>query len=248
VILPFVPILLVAIIWQVQAEQAQSLVLPTFTEFAAALVDLLGDPAFWDALLLSNQALVVGYVLAVLIGVPFGLAMGRVARIRNVVDPYVNLFLVVPMAVLLPIILIALGISFTARTAVIFVFAVPFVVVPCLAGVRVIDRQLLDMSRTYGSNEYELWRYVLIPGALPAILSGLRQGLAHALSGMVVVELTMMAVGVGRLIQLYGSNFEYDYIFAVVFAVVLESVIGVSILRAFERRAERVRRPLGSVA
>jgi NitT/TauT family transport system permease protein len=195
-------------------------------------------------LLISNQALIVGYLLAVLAGVPIGLAMGRAGGIRNVVDPYINLILIIPMAVLLPVILIALGISFTSRVVVIYVFALPFVVVPCLAGVRVIERHLLDMSRTFGSNEYQLWRYILVPGAMPAILSGLRQGLAHALTGMVVVELTLMAVGVGRLLQTYGSNLQYDYVFAIVFAIILESVIGVSILRSLERRAERGRRPM----
>lgn len=244
IFLPLVPFAILATVWQLYAEEANSLVLPTFTEFVVALANLLVTPDFWEALLISNQALIVGYLLAVLAGVPIGLAMGRAAGLRNIVDPYINLILIIPMAVLLPVILIALGISFTSRVVVIYVFALPFVVVPCLAGVRVIERHLLDMSRTFGSTEYQLWRYILVPGALPAILSGLRQGLAHALTGMVVVELTLMAVGVGRLLQTYGSNLQYDYVFAIVFAIILESVIGVSILRSLERRAERGRRPM----
>lgn len=244
ILLPIVPLAVLATVWQLYAEQANSLVLPTFTEFVAAFAALLVTADFWDALLTSNQALIVGYLLAVVVGVPIGLAMGRAAGIRNIVDPYINLILIIPMAVLLPVILIALGINFTSRVVVIFVFALPFVVVPCLAGVRVIERHLLDMSRTFGSTEPQLWRYILVPGALPAILSGLRQGLAHALTGMVVVELTLMAVGVGRLLQTYGSNLQYDYVFAIVIAIILESVIGVSILRSLERRAERGRRPM----
>ncbi len=244
ILLPIVPLVAFAIVWQVYAEQANSLVLPTFTEFVAAFADLLVTSEFWEAMLISNQALIVGYLLAVAVGVPIGLAMGRAARVRNVVDPYINLILIIPMAVLMPVILIALGINFSSRVVVIFVFALPFIVVPCLAGVRIIERHLLDMSRTFGSNERQLWRYILVPGALPAILSGLRQGLAHALTGMVVVELTLMAVGVGQLLQTYGSNLQYDYVFAIVFAIILESVIGVSILRSLERRAERGRRAM----
>lgn len=247
IFLPLVPLAILATGWQLYAERANSLVLPTFTEFVAALALLLVDSDFWGALLISNQALIVGYVLAVVVGVPIGLAMGRAAGIRNLVDPYVNLILIIPMAVLMPVILIALGITFTSRVVVIFVFALPFVVVPCLAGVRVIERHLLDMSHTLGSTESQLWRYILVPGALPAILSGLRQGLAHALTGMVVVELTLMAVGIGRLLQTYGSNLQYDFVFAIVFAIILESVIGVSVLRSLERRAERGRRAMTPV-
>ena len=243
-LLPFIPLAVFASVWQVYAVQANSFVLPTFTEFAGALGELVVDPQFWTALFVSNQALIVGYLLAVAIGVPAGLAMGRAARIRNIVDPYINLILIVPMAVLLPVILIALGINFNSRVVVILVFSLPFIVVPCLSGVRVISWHIVDMSRTFGATESQLWRFVLIPGALPAILSGLRQGLAHALTGMVVVELTLMAVGVGQLLQTYGSNLQYDYVFAIVFAIIVESVIGVSILRALERRAERGRRAM----
>jgi NitT/TauT family transport system permease protein len=240
-LLPFVPLALLAIVWQVYAEQAASLVLPTFTEFVVALVDLLLSPEFWDAMVTSSVALVIGYLASVAVGVPIGLAMGRMQGIRNLVDPYVNLILVTPMAVLMPIVLIAFGITLTARVAVIFVFCLPFVVVPCLAGVRLIDRQLIDMSRTFGSSEAQLWRHVLIPGALPAILTGLRQGLAHGLTGMVVVELTLIAAGVGRLLQTYGSELRYDYVFAIVFAVIAQAVIGVGVLRGLEARSAQAR-------
>ena len=76
---------------------------------------------------------------------------------------------------------------------------------------------------------------MLILGALPAILSGLRQGFAHGLTGMVVVELTLVAAGVGRVLQLYGSQLAYDYVF-VVFVIIAQAVLGVGLLRAFEAR------------
>ncbi len=247
IVLPIVPLAILVVAWQAYAESANSLVLPTFTEFLAALGDLLVTPAFWHAIWTSAVALIIGFLAAVVIGVPLGLAMGRIDSIRNVIDPYINLVLVMPMAVLMPIVLIALGISLTARVVVIFVFCLPFVVVPCLTGVRVIDKHLLDMGRTYGANELQLWRNVLIPGALPAILAGLRQGLAHGLTGMVVVELTLVAAGVGQVLQLYGSQLAYDYVFAVVFVIIAQAVLGVGLLRAFEARTAQARRldPLG---
>lgn len=240
-ILPLVPLATLAVVWQVYAEHAGSLVLPTFTEFLAALGTLLVSPDFWDAMITSSVGLMVGFLGSVVVGVPVGLAMGRANSLRNIIDPYINLILVMPMAVLLPIILIAFGVSLTARVAVIFVFCLPFVVVPCLAGVRLIDRQLLDMGRTFGATELQLWRSVLIPGALPAIVTGLRQGLAHGLTGMVVVELTLIAAGVGRVLQLYGSQLRYDYVFAIVFVVIAQAVLGVGLLRAFEARTAQAR-------
>ncbi len=243
-ILPLVPLLLLAVVWQVYAVSTRSLVLPTFFEFVGALAELIVDPEFWEAMYLSNVGLFMGFSGAVIVGVPLGLLMGRARNLRNIFDPYVNLVLVIPLAVLLPVILIALGITLAARVTVIFVFALPFVVVPCLAGVRVIDRHLLDMSRSFGSSEAQLWRYILVPGALPAILSGFRQGLAHALTGMVVVELTLIAVGVGRLLQTYGAELRYEYVFAIVFAVIAEAVIGVGALRLLETRTAAVRAPV----
>ena len=203
----------------------------------AALGSLLTTPDFWDAIWTSAVALIIGFVAAVVIGVPIGLAMGRIDSIRNIIDPYINLVLVMPMAVLMPIVLIALGISLTARIVVIFVFCLPFVVVPCLTGVRVIEKHLLDMGRTYGASELQLWRNVLIPGALPAILSGLAPGLRarpHRHGGR------RAHPGGSRRrwtrAPALRSQLAYDYVFAVVFVIIAQAVLGVGLLRAFEAR------------
>jgi len=236
VVLPLVPLIVLAVGWELYANELGSFVFPPFSLFLTSLVALLGDGIFWDAMILSNQALVVGFLGAAAVGVPIGLAMGRLSGLKNVVDPFLNLMLVVPSAMYLPLVLIALGVSFVSRATVVFIFALPFIVVPCIAGVRVIDRDLISMSRTFGAGELQLWKEVLVPGALSAILSGLRQGLAHALTGMVVVELTLMAVGVGQLLQFYGSQLRYEFVFAIAVAVILEAVLAVGVIRIIERR------------
>lgn len=236
---PLVPAVLVAAVWQWYAVTTHSFVFPTFSSVVAALGSLVGSADFWQAMVATNQSLVIGYLAAVVLGVPLGIVIGRAVMLRNVVDPYINITLVTPLAVLMPIILMALGLTLTARSFVVFVFALPFVVIPTLSGVRVLDARWIEMAQCFGASRLQTWREVLLPGALPSILSGLRQGFAHAITGMVVVELTLMAVGVGVLLETFGAHLRYDFVFAVIMALIVEAVLGVSALNALERRVGR---------
>jgi NitT/TauT family transport system permease protein len=86
------------------------------------------------------------------------------------------------------------------------------------------------------ATEMQLWRKVLLPGALPATISGVRLGLARAISGMVAVELLLISVGLGRLILRYQADFEAASVYAVVLVVLAEAVLLIGSLRWLEKR------------
>lgn len=227
---------LFALWWQLTTQNLNSLLLPTFLNTMAATWDLVVGGAIWEPLWLSNQALIVGYLASVIVGVPLGLAMSRMGRGEAFVDPYINLLVTTPMAALIPLFVMAMGLGLASRSAIVFVFAVVNIVVNTRAGVRGVDRTLIEMARSYGATEMQTWRRVLMPGAAPALLAGLRIGLGRALTGMVLAELLMVGVGVGRLILKYRGFFDGDYMYGVVLLVVAEALILMQAMRYMEQR------------
>jgi ABC-type nitrate/sulfonate/bicarbonate transport system permease component len=225
-----------AIAWEAFARRAHSLLLPSFSATILALARLLTLHATWEAIWVSNQALLGGYFLAAAAGVPLGLLTGRVPRAGRWLDIYLNTLIVTPVSALVPLFIIATGLGVLSRVLVVFVFAFAVIAINAQAGVVRIHSSFLDMARSFGAREPQLWRYVLLPGALPAIAAGLRLGLGRAITGMVVVELLLVAVGVGRLIMRFQGDFESAKVYGVILIVLAESMILTSAVRALERR------------
>ncbi len=223
--------------WELFARTAHSLLLPSFSQTALALTELVQQPTVWKALWESNQAMLVGFGLSLVIGLPLGLLAGRVREVEEAADPYLNFLLMVPVAALLPIFVMALGLGLIVRVAVVFMFTIPVIVVNVRAGLRKIDPALIDMAHTLGASERQLWRTILLPGSLPGVLSGMRLGLGRALSGMVVAELLLIAVGVGKLMLAYQGQFESASLYALVIILVLEAVGLMAVSAAVERHA-----------
>jgi ABC-type nitrate/sulfonate/bicarbonate transport system permease component len=226
----------VATVWQLYAIRAHSLLIPTFTSTAFGVVELVQDPAVYLAFYLSNQALVLGFAISLVVGIVAGLAAARFQRVEGFIDPYLNILLVTPMAALIPLLIMSLGIGMASRVVLVFVFAVPVIIVNTRAGVRQVEANLLEMAHSYGASERQVWRKILLPGALPAIMTGVRLGLGRAVTGMVVVELLFVAVGIGNLIGLYRGRFESGLLYGVVILVVIEAFALISALRLIERR------------
>lgn len=228
---------LFALAWEIFSYRVQSLLLPSFTETFGALAHLLITSALWDALRISNEAMVLGFGCAALLGVPLGLTMGSWRVAEKLIDPYLNILLVTPMSALIPIFIMATGLGIVSRVLIVFSFALVVIVVNTRAGLHMLDASWVEMARSFGATERQLWLKILIRGALPAILTGLRLGLARAITGMLTVELLMLALGIGRLIMDFQGTFESASLYATVLVVVAEAVLLMQVFKQFEKRA-----------
>ena len=229
-----------ASIWQFLAIRADNPVIATFTETVKGFFELaFVSGALWKPFLISNQAMVLGYVAAVITAIPLGLASGRSHTLDRMADPYVAIFLAVPIAPLIPVVIVALGISLAARVLIVFFFAFVFMSVNTRAGVRQVDPSLPEMASSFGANESEIWRLVIVPGAMPAIFAGLRIGLGRAVSGMVIVELLLVASGIGRLLLQTSGRLQGDLLFGLVLAIVFESLGLLALMSLLERKMTR---------
>lgn len=226
-----------ALFWEFGARAADSLLIPTFLDTMVGLYELAfitGE--LWPALLISNIALLWGYVIAVIIAVPVGLAMARWQAVDRAISPITAASLALPISPLIPIILIAFGLGLLPKVFVIVLFSWVYIATNVRAGVRTVPKTLSEMATSFGANEAQVWRRILIPGALPAIISGLRIGLSRAFAGMVIVELIMLPVGIGAAMLDFRGSFQSDLLYATTIAVVLEAVLLASLMQAAERR------------
>jgi ABC-type nitrate/sulfonate/bicarbonate transport system permease component len=223
--------------WEVFALSRQSLLFPSFSQTLAVLLKLLISSDAWQALWLSNQALLAGYLCAVTVGVPLGLLLGRSPRTSRFVDVYLNVFMAIPKSAIIPLIVLATGVGLFSRVLSVFSFSVAYIVVNTQTGIQQIDTDLVEMARSFGATERQLWAKIFLPAAIPAIASGLYLGLGRAISGMVNVELLLVAVGVGRLILQYQGDFESEGVYAVVLIVMGEAVL---LMRTIKRLVQRM--------
>jgi NitT/TauT family transport system permease protein len=188
---------------------------------------------------ISNQALILGFAISVIVGIPLGLLAGRFHWMDRVLNPYVGVLLTMPVAPLIPIVIIALGLGIAARVFIVVLFAFVFITVNTRAGVRGVEASLIEMAQSFGASEAQIWRRIVIPGAMPAIFAGMRIGLGRAITGMVMVELLLVASGLGRLLLEFSGRMQSDLVFATVLAVIIEALALLAGMQALEKRITR---------
>jgi NitT/TauT family transport system permease protein len=211
--------------WELVARQVDGLLFPSFTDTLVALPRLLVQPGLWQAVWISHQAFLLGFGAAVVLGTGVGLLMGRAPAADAFLDPYLTILLATPMSALIPVIIMAIGLDLFARMLVVLLFSVVVIAVNVRTGLRTLDPAWLEMARSFGANERQIWRTVLVPGALPAVVTGLRLGLGRAFTGMVAVELLLVAAGVGRLLLEFQGRFDAGAVYALVLLLVVEAVL-----------------------
>ncbi len=230
-------LVIVAGAWEIAGRTLDSLLLPAFSETVIALVRMVATRELWEAFWISNQALLIGYAAALAIGLPLGILMGGIRPLGRIIGTYLMIMLVTPTTALIPLIIIAAGLNVTARSIIVFLFAIPFITLNTRAGLSDIDTSLVEMARSFCASRAQIiWRTVL-PAAVPAIMLGVRVGLGRAITGMINVELVLVAVGLGRLLLNYQTSFLAAQTYAVVLVILFEAVLLMRFARWLENRA-----------
>ncbi|WP_188196199.1 ABC transporter permease [Nonomuraea sp. SYSU D8015] len=225
--------------WELYAREWGGLLIPTFIETVEATAELLGSAELWQAMYVSNQALVLGFGIAVVVGVPSGIVLGRFRTLERFADVYLNILLVTPMAAIIPLLVMSVGFGLTSRVILVTIFSIVMVVVNSRAGVRQVDPSLIEMARSFGASERQIWSRILLPGALPAIMTGIRLGVGRAVTGMVLVELLMVSTAMGGLILEYRGLFKAPLLYGTIVIILAEALLLISVARWCERRLTR---------
>jgi NitT/TauT family transport system permease protein len=221
--------------WELVGRLDLSMFLPPLSQVATAWWRLLLDGTLVRALSSSLVSLVKGFVPAAGLGILVGFAMGRFAMVRHLLDGWINGLMSAPLSALVPVLIALFGIRDTVVAATVFMFSFFVIVVNTMTGVRSTEPALVEMARTFGAGELELFRRIYLPSALPAVLLGLRLGVVQAVKGMVVGEMLISLVGLGERLIYYGNTFLITELYAVILSVLMIALATAQLAQAVDR-------------
>lgn len=229
-------LLVFALIWELAGRAEISFGLRPLSGTLKALVDLIGSGDLAYAFLVSFRTLITGFSAAAIFGVSLGLIMGTFRRFEHFCNVYLMLLLSMPTAALIPLILLTMGFGFVAESLIVFLFAVPIIAINTHTGVLNIEASLIQMSRCFLASRSQLFRKVILPGSVPMMMAGLRLGLSRAFIGMITAELILSPLGLGRLISISTSKFQYERLFAVILSILIAAALILDGMQRVERR------------
>jgi NitT/TauT family transport system permease protein len=229
-------IVTLALLWEVAGRLLDTSLIPPLTKIASAWLRLLMNGKLLENLAMSLWTLAAGFLLAVTLGVIIGVLMGRFSQVEHFLDLYINALMSAPMTAFVPLLIMWFGLGIQSRIAVVFLFAFFVIVINTMTGVKQVDRIFVEMARSFGAKELEVFFKVVLPAAMPAIMAGVSIGMGRAVKGMVTAEMLLTLTGVGGMIMQYGSAFATDALFAVILTILMVAMIAMQLVKIVDRR------------
>jgi len=219
-------VLLILIVWQIVGPFINPIFFTYPTKIALAFYDTTMSGELPYFLGQSLEVMVYGLSIALIVGIPLGIAMARIRWLDWALDLPINALYATPLVAVVPLLVLWFGIYLKAKIIVVFLFAVFPVLINTYQGVRECDKNMLEVARSFRSSEWRVWRDVLLPFALPYIIAGVRLAIGRGLIGMIIAEFYTTISGLGFMITRYANVFEMDKTFV---PVIVLMILGVSL-------------------
>ena len=229
-----VSLALVLAAWQIGGQRVDSVLFTTPTAVATAAVQMVASGELWSYLWPSLVVLIVGLAISAAAGITVGLLLARFWVMDVALDMYVTFLYSTPTVALVPLIVLWVGFEFTAKVVLLFLFAFFPLVINTYQGVKHVDPRLLEVGRAFRCSERQLWANIVLPAALPFIVTGLRLAVGRGLIGMVLADLYTAISGIGYLIVRSASTYRVDKMFVPIVVLGLLGITLTALLRAAE--------------
>lgn len=224
-------------LWEIVGRQIDPLLFAPPTALARAFTELVASGELFRATLTTLNALIVGYLLSIAVGIPVGVLMGRHRTIGKVLDPYLDAIYATPRVVIVPLLVLWFGVGYTARLFLIFIGTTIPIIVSTAVGVRDSRRDLVEVAISFGADAKQMVRHVQLPGAVPYVAAGLRIAAERAVVGVIIGEIFLELTGLGGIIQVRAQRFDVP---EVVVAVVVVALIGTAFIGGLDVLERRV--------
>src|SRR5262245_16374743 len=206
------------------------------TAVGGAAAKMIASGELWKYLSQSLIVLFAGLGLASVFGIALGLVMARFWLIDVALDTYITALYSIPSVALVPVLVLWFGFETTAKIAVVFLFTFFPIVINTQRGVKNVDARLTEVGRAFRCTERQLWVHIVLPAAVPFIVTGLRLAIGRGLIGMVLADLYTAITGIGYLISRYASIYRTDAMFVPVATLGLLGITLTGLLRFIEKR------------
>lgn len=232
----WLPVLLI-VIWWFASANSTNLFIPALSRIVEVTVRDLTNGVLLEAMAVSLFNLTVGLAIAIVIGVALGLLLGETKRLRLILDPYIHFIRSVPQSALVPLIIGAFGLGSAPK-----IYAVAFacvwpILLNTIDGSLGVEVGVRRVSRVFGIPRSLYYRRVVLPGAMPQIIAGIRVALPIGIVVMVVSELFASNVGLGFYILNSSSTFKIPETWG---GALLVGVIGYILVLGFSLIEKRV--------
>jgi len=205
--------------WQIYGSHTIAILFAPITTVIHQGYLLFAQHGLGGQLFVSVKTFVWGYLLGMLIGVFLGMLTGAYRAAEAAMSMYVFALYATPMVALVPLISLWVGYDFTAQVVIVTLFVVWPVTVTVFHGIREIDPELLEVSRSLRLNRRQTWLHVLLPGAVPFIITGATQGVAMGMVGVILAEVQTQLTGIGDALQTESSTYHTAAALAVILLI-----------------------------
>ena len=230
-LLPTAAFVVFLVVWEVAGRLSNPILFAPPTRVAEAFVELTASGRLPQALLVSLQSLAAGFILALVSGLLIGVVLGLRPTLARAVEPYIDAIYATPRVVMIPLVILWFGVGFWGRLFIIWIGGVVPIILNTAIGVRNARQDLIEVAKSFQASDRQLVRHVILPGAVPYVIGGLRIAAGRLLLGVVIAEIFLDLTGVGGIIQTESAYFRIDNMLV---GVLVFAVLGVLMMWAFD--------------
>ncbi|OPY28465.1 MAG: taurine transporter subunit [Methanocella sp. PtaU1.Bin125] len=233
-------ILAVIVIWELATTYLhlfKPVILPPPSTVLVSMIAMVGNGEIFMHAGYSLMRVLLGFLVAAVVAIPLGIAMGWVREISYVIDPIMEVLRPIPPIAWIGLALLWFGLGLNSAVFLVFIGAFFPILLNTVSGVRSVDKKLIEVAYTFGARDLEVLRKVVIPAALPTIYTGMRVGMGIGWMCVVAAEMVAVKYGLGNLI-LEASNFlQTDRVFV---GMITIGILGLVINVIFQLAGDRV--------
>ncbi|HSL80788.1 MAG TPA: ABC transporter permease [Pseudolabrys sp.] len=223
------------IVWEIFGRRIN----PVFGSYPSAIAEafweLVVTGQLWSALFDSLRPFVIGYALAILVGVPLGLFIGGFRAAEAALGLYITAGYAMPLVALVPLLILWLGLGFAVKVAVIFLMSLFPICINTWLGVTAVPKTLIEVGKSFVAPDTVILRRIILPATLPYIMAGIRLAVGRAVVGMVIAEFFTTISGLGAVIINSANNFDTATMFVPII-ILMMLAIGLNWLIGFVER------------
>ncbi len=203
--------------------------------FKQAAAGDLDNHTLWVHFVWSMYRVFSAFVLAVAIGIPVGIAMGVSRIARGIFDPPIEFYRPLPPLAYLPLMIIWFGIGESAKVILLFLAIFAPVALAARAGVKSVSQEQIQAARSMGASKAQVILHVIVPGAMPEILVGLRIGMGVGWTTLVAAEMVAADAGLGKMVFNASNFLRTDVVILGILAIGFVAYLFEILMRALER-------------
>jgi len=222
--------------WQIYGSHALAITFSPLTKVFHDMYTMFAHDNLASALWVSVQTFLIGLVVGTIIGITLGMLMGVFRSVDAAIGIYIYALYATPMVTLVPLLTLWLGFGSPAQLVITTLFVVFPVSITVYNGVRHVDRGLLEVGKSFCATRPQVWRHIVLPSAVPFILTGVSQGVAMGLVGMFIAEISTALSGLGATLTAQANAYHTSKVLAIILIIMALGITFRTLMGILQRK------------